>query len=357
MQYLQMTLDDWLDAKESLRKELQNVKQSFNRIGFYLRKIDDSKAYEQEGYTSLASFAKEEYGLEASTVSRFIAINKEFSLEGYSEQMDPKYLEFKRSQLEEMLKLPPADREMITEETPRQVIRDLKTFNKTMPVPGEADSLSEIMKKFYAENPDVLKEVLLSIEEGKETRQLAEIVNPSGNRTYKKGIFFLIMSDSKISLKQFGTNPKSITWGEFFEKTKEIYPEEPGGGWQQHLKKEEVIEAPKSEKKPEQTNEPANSEKEVVKEPEKVQKKEVQIKRQTPVAPAQVSAERLEKKDQTAVSSRKNFIDKLTTWEAACYIIADFKRGILSQIINEGEESLDDYLQEIVDKDGRGIEE
>lgn len=69
MEYVQMTLDDWVEMKRKLRQELQGVKQSFVRIGYALRKIDDQELYKQDGYKSIAEFAKEEYGLEPSTTS------------------------------------------------------------------------------------------------------------------------------------------------------------------------------------------------------------------------------------------------------------------------------------------------
>lgn len=60
MEYTQMTLTEWVDMKQKLRQELLGVKQSFVRIGYVLRKIDDQKLYEQDGYKSVAEFAKAE---------------------------------------------------------------------------------------------------------------------------------------------------------------------------------------------------------------------------------------------------------------------------------------------------------
>ena len=106
MEYVQMTLDDWVQMKQKLKQELLGVKQSFVRIGYALRQIDDQKLYEQDGYKSIAEFAQAEYGLGPSITSRFMSINREYSIDGYSEQLRPEYAELGRSQLEEMLKLP-----------------------------------------------------------------------------------------------------------------------------------------------------------------------------------------------------------------------------------------------------------
>lgn len=120
MEYVQMTLDDWTQMKQKLRQELIGVKQSFVRIGYALRQIDDQRLYENDGYKSIAEFAKAEYGLEASTTSRFMSINREYSIDGYSEHLRPEYTDLGRSQLEEMLKLPDSDRQMIQPEASRE---------------------------------------------------------------------------------------------------------------------------------------------------------------------------------------------------------------------------------------------
>lgn len=220
MEYVQMTLTDWMDIKQKLKMELQGVTRSFVRIGYALRKIDDQKLYEQDGYKSIAEFAKGEYGLEASTVSRFMSINREYSIDGYSEHLREEYIEMKRSQLEEMLMLPEKDREMIRPETPREDIRNLKKFNKTEPAAGVADDIHKLIEMFYKENPDVLNAVFSSDDN---LEHLIEIVNPSGNRSFRKGMFFMMMYEDKIIFKRFGGAPTTMKWEEFFEITKEIF--------------------------------------------------------------------------------------------------------------------------------------
>ena len=133
MEYVQLTLDDWIQMKQRL-----GVKQSFVRIGYVLRQIEDQKLYEQDGYKSIAEFAQAEYGLGASITSRFMSINREYSVGGYSEHLREEYAELGRSQLEEMLKLPDSDRQMIQPETAREDIRGFtgKTQRSTTNWPG-----------------------------------------------------------------------------------------------------------------------------------------------------------------------------------------------------------------------------
>ena len=222
MEYVQLTLSDWMEMKDQIRRELQGVKQSFVRIGYALRKIEDGKYYEQDGYKSVAEFAKAEYGLEASTVSRFMSINREYSIDGYSERLREEYLDLSRSQLEEMLKLPEGDRQMITPDTPREDIRDLKRFNRETPTPGVVDDLHDLVEEFFRANPEELNQIFKE-EHPEGVKWLSELVNPSGSRSFRKGMYFLMMSEDHIAVKKFGDTPKNLPWTEFLEITQEIF--------------------------------------------------------------------------------------------------------------------------------------
>ena len=137
MEYVQMTLDDWIQMKQKLRQELQGVTRSFVRIGYALRKIEDGKLYEQDGYRSIAEFARAEYGLQASTVSRVHSHQPGIFHRRYSEHLRPEYASLGRSQLEEMLQLPEADRQMVGPETSREDIRELKRLINPNRYPGK----------------------------------------------------------------------------------------------------------------------------------------------------------------------------------------------------------------------------
>lgn len=257
MEYVQMTLNDWIEIKQKLKQELLGAKQSFVRIGYALRQIDDQKLYERDGYKSVAEFAKAEYGLEPSTTSRFMSINREYSIDGYSERLRPEYADLGRSQLEEMLKLPDSDRQMIQPEASREDIRELKRFNKTEPAAGEADDLRQLVEKFYQDHMDVLNTVFSEVAEfGEPTAErFKEIVNPGGNKSYKKGLFFLMMYENRVSVKRFGSPPQDMTWEEFYQMTMDIFGVSAAGSktWQNYFgTEEEIPERTEPEEQPEQ---------------------------------------------------------------------------------------------------------
>lgn len=242
-EYVQMTLDDWVRIKEQLKEDLIGVQESFVRIGFLLRQIKEQELYKKDGYATIAEFAKAEYGLEAPTVSRFIKINERYSVDGYSDRLRPEYARMGSSKLAEMLSLPDGDLEMIRPEATRENIRELKQFNKVEPAAGSETGYRDLVESFFRDNRDLLKEVYAA-GINTEPSRLAEIVNPGGNRSYRKGIFFLMMYENEIKIKKFGADaPETMSWPEFFALVKEVYGEK--------LTEEEKSEEPAPEVEPE----------------------------------------------------------------------------------------------------------
>ena len=256
-EYTQLTLDDWLAMKESLKQDLIGVQESFVRIGYTLRTIEEQELYKRDGYETITEFAKAEYGLSASTISRFMSINRKFSIDGYSDRLRPEYAE-----------MPKAD------------IRELKHFNKEEPVPEAADSLEKLVWKFFEANAAIAKELEQSeaYADG-EAEKMVEIVNPAGVKTFRAGLYYMAMYENDIQIKQFGQQPQKMSWAEFFTIAKKIFE---SAEWKQRIQEEhsktepqEKVEtkpiAPAQIKKPES---PVNTEAEPVSETPKKSEKE-----------------------------------------------------------------------------------
>lgn len=401
MEYVQMTLNDWMEMKNKLRQELQGVKQSFVRIGYALRKIDDGKLYEQDGYKSVAEFAKAEYGLEASTVSRFMSINREYSIDGYSERLREEYLDLSRSQLEEMLKLPEPDRQMITPETPREDIRDLKRFNREEPTTGVADDLNGLIEEFFREHPEELNQIFAG-DHPEGTKWLTELVNPGGSRSFRKGMYFLMMSEDHIAVKKFGDTPKNLPWTEFLEITQEIFGPSAGpdtwrnhfGGTDEETKEDSSADQPVADDKStasqpedmdsatetagaESTDSAADldtgnpAEDQDITEPEKeiapAQKSEKtqELAMNPPEEDTAEKAEKEEAKEEVSegqqdildkpFGSRKMYLDSLTEYGAAEYLTRSWRTDTEFVEAMQSAEAMHAWMKEEVDDRGRKI--
>ena len=255
--YVQMTLNDWLALKGQLEAELRGAAAGFVRIGFLLRKIEETKGYENDGSKNLAEWAKDNYGLSATAVSRFMAINRKYSIDGYSERLKPEYIEYGSAKLSEMLALPDADIEMVSPEMKREDIREIKKFNKeaakeeqqnieetnVKPAPVIAEEPHEEppaeppteqlpnmlpehkwIFEFFRENKEIMNDLYSSkaYEEGN-TDGMKEIVNPAGARTFRHKTTMVSMMEARIMVKVFPKSPAPMSWAGFFQIAADIF--------------------------------------------------------------------------------------------------------------------------------------
>lgn len=226
MEYKQITLTEWLDIKQKLKEnissakdKLNGLKKDFVRIGYLLRKIDDNKFYEQDGYKSIAEFAKKECNLSPSDVSRFIQINKRYSIDGNSPELREEFLEYGQSKLAAMLTLPDSDLAMIDPQTSREDIRELNRFNKTAPNAEETeDDMEDVIRDFYVSEGIVKKAVALQ----DSPKDLCELIAPSGSKSFRKGRWIFMFHENRINVRKFPEQGKEITWPEFAEITAKV---------------------------------------------------------------------------------------------------------------------------------------
>lgn len=225
MEYKQMTLAEWLDIKQKLKQnissakdKLNGLKKDFVRIGYLLRKIDDNELYKQDGYKSIAEFAKAECGLSPSDTTRFIQINKKYSVGGNSEELRPEFLEYGQSKLAAMLALPDSDLNMITPQTSREDIRELNRFNKSDPKQGADSDIEQLIRDFYVSQELVRKAVAVK----DDVKELRELIAPSGSRSFRKGKWFIMFHENKINIKEYAGIVKEISWEEFTATTAKV---------------------------------------------------------------------------------------------------------------------------------------
>lgn len=414
-EYTQLTLDDWLAMKESLKRDLIGVQESFVRIGYTLRKIEEQKLYKNDGYETVTEFAKAEYGLSASTISRFMSINRKFSIDGYSDRLRPEYAQMGSSKLSEMLSLPDADLEMVRPEMPKADIRELKHFNKEEPVPEAADSLEKLVWKFFEANAAIAKELEQSeaYADG-EAEKMVEIVNPAGVKTFRAGLYYMAMYENDIQIKQFGQQPQKMSWAEFFTITKKIFE---SVEWHQRTQEEEYPKtepqekgetkpiAPAQIKKPErpvnteaesvletptkpeketsqntaqkknetpQSEEPRKPEEKVQSEPGITEKGAETTRNETEITENETETTQIEMEEQLPgqmnlpadypgtesvevvgkTMQRKEYLDTLATWGTAEYLYKNLTAELLKD-----EEKLYEWLKDKVDERGYGMED
>lgn len=120
---------------------------NFVVAGFYLKQIRDNQLYLAAGFETMSSYAKSEFGFKSdSVISRFCQMNDRYSIDGNSIEINPKYEEFSKSQLQEMLYL---SDEQIEDVTADMTVRDIRDIRKPEPVQEEQVNglLSQMMER------------------------------------------------------------------------------------------------------------------------------------------------------------------------------------------------------------------
>ena len=220
MDYVQMTLDDWMSIKSELEQELRNAAAGFVRIGYLLRKAEKSEGYKNDGYDTLTEWAKDNYGLTASQVSRFKAINRKYSIDGYSNQLLPEYANYGQSKLTEMLQLSDEGMQMVSPEMKRDDIREIKAFEKQAPT---AEPVQEWIKAFISDNAGLAWLENTKAYKENNLQGMIEEINPTGTKTFRAGRTMVSMMKDRIMVRVFPDPAERMEWSEFFEEIRKEF--------------------------------------------------------------------------------------------------------------------------------------
>lgn len=241
MEYMQLSMDDYIQSKNEIKQELGGIVKSFVRIGWQLTRIDKSGAYKHDGYNTIAEFARTEYGMNPSGVSRFMKVYEKYSVPGDTPELQEQYREFKFNNLVEMLQLPEEDQQIFHPEDKREDIRELKDFNKEnesnpmnlldwKSAQSTEDKLHATIQEFFREKTGILN-ALYSSEayQSGNIKEMAQIINPGDSMSYRKGTVFLMFHQEDITVKIFNGEMRNVSWDQFFTYTQEIFAEAAAG--------------------------------------------------------------------------------------------------------------------------------
>lgn len=123
------------EYKRELDAVLTRTAEDFVQIGYLLKVARDTDILTESGYATVTDFAKAEYGIDKTQVSRFISINDRFSEGGYSDHLLPNYKGFGYAKLTLMLQIPDEINEALPPTLSKAEIQDIK---------GEVDAESRV---------------------------------------------------------------------------------------------------------------------------------------------------------------------------------------------------------------------
>lgn len=186
-------IENYEQFKQALDTELANQAAGFVRTGYLLKKARDTDILASSGYSTVAEFAKAEYGLSKDIVSRYIAINDRYSEGGYSDRLQDKYEGYGVAKLQDMLTLPIEVVDLISPEMTRKEIAEVKAEVKAeeaispleVAIEGtdvqqaDMDLSQKAIFQYAKDNPEIFKKLLKWKKDG-DTEELESILAPSG---------------------------------------------------------------------------------------------------------------------------------------------------------------------------------
>lgn len=225
------------EFKTALDTEMNKAAESFVKIGYLLKIARDTDILAESGYNSLTEFAQAEYNLDKSQVSRFIAINDNYSVDGYSDRLRTEYTGYGYSKLAMMLTLPAA---VVSELTPSYSKSDIQALKEEVAaeeaispmevyLEGEKEELEDAsllyqaMYQLFLENPELYEKPDADID------TLMETLAPAGENIYTvrvQGVGRIMVSckEDRVNLINIRTNNVEIcTWEQVTEEYTKLF--------------------------------------------------------------------------------------------------------------------------------------
>lgn len=242
---------DYQEYKAALDAELQQSAEGFVRIGYMLKLARDTDILTGSGYASVNEFARQEYNIDKTMVSRFISINDRFSEGGNSDRLQEQYRGFGYAKLSIMLQLPDAVNAELTPAFSKAEVQALKdevdaerqvTDIEVMLEPkneaqeGMACTLNKVVHQLGHDNPELYAELHAAINgtmADEDTRSvIQETLAPSGEGIFSiriMGVGRLMLSvkdlERDVTLTNVRTGDKeSYTWWQMASAVRFIIP-------------------------------------------------------------------------------------------------------------------------------------
>ena len=309
--------------KIAVMDEINSASESFVKIGYLLKVARDTDILINSGYSNYLEFAREEFSLDAGTVSRFIKINDKYSVDHNTPELLPEFRGYGRAKLQEMITLPDYLSETFTPELTKSEIQTIKaeyeeeqavTDLEVMMEEGARDHETNIRRfiyKLFHDKADLFKRVYEAVRKnraaggksdsvviidellpgeiqlyitrpeglGRMQLKLAEDMDGAELLNMRSGEKETISNDDLISAVLFQINSGLINHEDYTQgynrRYKEPFPEEKSevAPVQPKEKKSHVTVAkPKPNDKPKKQETVQKSPESVQKEPESVQK-------------------------------------------------------------------------------------
>lgn len=228
------------DFKQALDTEMHKVAEGFVKIGFLLNFATETNIVEEGGYANVNEFAKAEYNIDATQVSRFVNIYKRFGVDGEPRLKD-QYTNHGVAKLGIMLTLPEYINEEITEDYSKSEITAIKreveaeaeisdievmceeksTLQQLLP-----EGLKQLAMQFVKDYPATYEELYNAVE----IEDVKEIMAPNEVATYTvripavgKILMFVKANENIVATNVRNGEKNTYEWEDFFNAIKDYF--------------------------------------------------------------------------------------------------------------------------------------
>lgn len=230
------TYRNYQEYKAALSAELEKTAESFVRIGYMLKLAVDTDILKESGYRNVVEFAKAEYGIDKTLVSRFISINDRFSENGYSDRLKEQYRGFGYAKLSLMLQLPEEINEELSpgysksevQAIKEEVEAEKKISDIELLIEGEdkgqqeLNNLQKAVRQLGKDNPELYRTLHGLIRKNASMAAIQEALAPAGESIYSiriPGIGRMMLTikeiEREIPIINIRTNEKELfTWNQ-----------------------------------------------------------------------------------------------------------------------------------------------
>ena len=207
---------DYEEYKKAMNTVLNRTVEDFVMTGYLLKQGRDTDILKDSGYSNVNEFARAEYKLEATQVSRYIRINDRFSEGGYSPRLQEHYKGFGYAKLALMLTLPESVAEELTPAYSKSEIQavkeEIESEEKITDIEvilegekeeqKELDNLEKAIHQICMDEPELYLKLHEAVRTSVGTGRIKEVLAPDGDKLYSVrpqgcGRIMLYLNDEK----------------------------------------------------------------------------------------------------------------------------------------------------------------
>lgn len=233
-----MIYNNYSEFKQALDKEMLGVAEGFVKIGYLLRMAQETNVLAESGYSNVNEFAKAEYNIDATQVSRFIRIHERFGVPGEMRLQD-RYASHGVAKLGIMLTLPDEINEEISSTYSKTEINQIKAEIEAEQKISDLEVMMEEKDPVQQSLPEGLKKAVYQLIHdfpGDYERmykaltidELKDALAPSGEATYTiripgtgKLMIFAKAGENIVITNVRSMAKESYEWQQLFDAMKE----------------------------------------------------------------------------------------------------------------------------------------